>query len=100
MIGSHITIGIDLEAMHMRIRTAFTEYQDGINDQVRHHLEKACTPENLARIIAEETGKQVQEAIASKVRDFYRHGMGSRQIATLVEKTLADLDIGQGKRQP
>lgn len=83
---------IRLEIEHMRhtMMVALSQYTARLDENLRQAVEAYCTPENLARIIDDETHRVLDHVIREEVKNWFIHGEGREIIKAAVEKKLKE----------
>jgi len=83
---------IKLEVEHMRhtMAIALSKYTAQLDETLQSAIEAYCTPENLERIIYEETNRVLGRVIKEEVQNWFVYGEGRKAIKDAVEKRLGD----------
>jgi hypothetical protein len=87
-------IEIRLEGMRHTLRAAILEHMAGMDEIVQREIDRVCTPENVASIVAKAADDEIKRAITDEISNFYRYGVGRECIAAVVRKTLEDRTSG------
>jgi hypothetical protein len=83
---------IRLEINHMKrtMISALTEYNAQLDQDLKTAIESYCQPDNLKRIIEEETHRVLDGVIKEEVKNWFVHGEGRKVIKSAVEKNLRE----------
>ena len=82
-------VRLTLETMQHSILMAFSDHAAKMDADVQAAVKAMCTPENVARMISEQTNRAIEAAINEQIRSYYAYGNGARVIKDAV---VAHLD--------
>jgi len=80
---------LELENMKMTLLTALHEFSLQMDENLQQAVNDYCTPENLRRVIADETNRVLDAVIREEVRAWYTKGDGREVIKQAVADRLA-----------
>lgn len=82
---------IRLEVEHMKhsMVHACSVYLAKMDAQIQDAVEKACTVENITRIVETAADEAISKAIREEIDSYFRFGDGRRAIKEVVEKQLS-----------
>lgn len=82
---------IRLEVEHMKhaMLAACSQYLVQLDEQVQAAVQKACTVENITRVVEQAADDAISKTIKEEIESFFRFGDGRRVIKDAVEKQLS-----------
>jgi hypothetical protein len=92
-------VRLTLEHMQIEIVQAINTYMAQKSEEFQAAIEQACTPEKVARIVAESVERELKEALAKEVRNFFAWGKGRQVLKDAIDERLTrDLNLpGEGE---
>lgn len=82
-------VRLTVEGMTHSIILRLSEYEAERDAQIRAAVEAACTPENLARVVADAVRVALDKVVRDEVDQFFRYGAGRKVVR---EAVIARLD--------
>ena len=81
MINENIPIiEMKVRSMEHSIRTALTDQELQISEEIKIALERICTPEYLQEVASQEIGAVIRQAIRRALESYYIQGEGQAKI--------------------
>lgn len=71
-------ITLEIQGMKHTIRTALMQEAAALDKGVQAALDKLCTEENVARIVEDESRRQIEAALKEEVQNFFRWSNAGR----------------------
>lgn len=83
-------IKLEVDQMRHSMAVALSEYTAQLDETLQRSIEAYCTPENLQRVIGEETRRTLDIVIREQVKVWFMYGEGRKVIKKAVEQKLRD----------
>lgn len=83
-------IKLEVEGMRRTMAVALSQYTAQLDEMLQQAISDFCTPENLERIINDETARTLDTVIKAEVKNWFINGEGRKAIKKAVEKRLQD----------
>lgn len=92
-------IRLEVEYMKHSIVHALSEYQVQMDQQLKVAVEKACSPENLQRVLDQEVRNTLDLAIKNELDHFFRFGDGKDVLRDAVNMAIKRTQQPKRKQQ-
>lgn len=81
---------IELESMRHTLKLAISEHLSSMDEIIQKEIDRVCTSENVASIVAQAADQEIKDTISDAVHYFYRYGPGREAIFAVIRETLSE----------